>query len=85
VARRSTASDVFINIPFDRRNEYLYLSLIAAIVGLGLAPRCVVEIPHDAARLKRIFDLIRSCEYSIHADLYPVPQADTDSKRASTK
>jgi hypothetical protein len=25
-----------------------------------------VEIPHDAARLKRIFDLIRSCEYSIH-------------------
>jgi hypothetical protein len=66
VARRSTASDVFINIPFDRRNEYLYLSLIAAIVGLGLAPRCVVEIRHDAARLKRIFDLIRSCKYSIH-------------------
>jgi hypothetical protein len=66
VAARSRSADVFINIPFDQRNEYLYLSLIAAIVGLGLAPRSVLEIPHDAARLERIFDLIRSCPCSIH-------------------
>lgn len=66
MAPRSNSSDVFINIPFDARHEYLFLSLISAIVGLGLTPRSVLEIPHDTSRLARIFDLIRSCSYSIH-------------------
>ena len=64
MARPTT--DVFINIPFDAEHEYLYLSLIAAIVGLGLQPRCVLEIPRDQARLHRIFKLIGACPYSLH-------------------
>ena len=58
--------DVFINVPFDRRSEWLYLALVAGIVGVGLNPRCVVELPRSRDRLRRIFDLIRSCPYSIH-------------------
>jgi hypothetical protein len=55
-----------LNIAFDKKREYLYLSLIASLVGLGLNPRCVVEIAIDASRLDRLHDLIRSCQYSIH-------------------
>jgi len=62
---RST-TDVFINIPFDSRHEYLYLAIITGLVGSGLNPRCVVEIPSGDNRLKRIFNLIKSCPYSIH-------------------
>jgi hypothetical protein len=60
------AGDVFINVPFDRRREWLYLALISGIVGVGLNPRCVVEIPRSRDRLRRIFELVRSCPYSIH-------------------
>jgi hypothetical protein len=58
--------DVFINIRFDRQAEWLYLALIAGIVGVGLNPRCVVEVPPTRDRLRRIFALIESCAYSIH-------------------
>jgi hypothetical protein len=58
--------DVFINIRFDRRGEWLYLALIAGIVGVGLNPRSVVEVPRTRDRLQRVFNLIRSCPYSIH-------------------
>jgi hypothetical protein len=57
---------VFINIRFDQQGERLYLALIAGIVGVGLNPRCVVEVPRSSDRLRRIFNLIRSCAYSIH-------------------
>jgi hypothetical protein len=59
-------ADVFLNIPFDRKREYLYLSLIASIVAVGLNPRSVVEVPVDASRLDRLFALVRSCRYSLH-------------------
>jgi hypothetical protein len=59
-------ADVFINLRFDRRGEGLYLALIAGLVGLGLNPRCVLEVPRSRDRLHRIFDLIRGCAYSIH-------------------
>jgi hypothetical protein len=59
-------TDVFINIPFDDQHESLYLSLIAAIVGMGLQPRCVLEVPRDQTRLDRIHKLIAACPFSIH-------------------
>lgn len=59
-------ADVFLNIPFDKKREYLYLSLIASLVGLGLNPRCVVEVAVDDSRLLRLYELIQSCRYSIH-------------------
>jgi hypothetical protein len=55
-----------LNIAFDKKREYLYLSLIASVVAVGLNPRCVVEVVVDASRLERLYELIRSCRYSLH-------------------
>ena len=66
--RRSAVqrADVFLNLAFDKKREYLYLSLVASLVGVGLNPRCVVEMAVDAARIDRLYALIASCRYSIH-------------------
>ena len=36
---------VVLNIPYDAKFERLYLAFIAGLTGLGLDPRCVLEIP----------------------------------------
>jgi hypothetical protein len=59
-------ADVFLNFAFDQRREYLYLSLIASVVGLGMNPRSVLEGPVDDSRLQRLQKLIASCQFSIH-------------------
>jgi hypothetical protein len=58
-----------MNVPFDNLQGYerCYLALIAGIVGLGLFPHSVLEIPAGAAdRQQRIFQLMLSCRYSVH-------------------
>jgi hypothetical protein len=57
---------VFLNFAFDKRREYLYLSLVASVVGLGFNPRTVLEVPVDTFRLERLRRLIKMCRYSIH-------------------
>ncbi len=57
---------VFLNIPYDSRFESLYLAYIAAISAFGLVPRATLEIPGGRRRLDRIFDLVSSCQYSVH-------------------
>lgn len=57
---------VFINIPFDSRYERLYVALITGLVTLGFIPHCALEVAAITDRLHRIFDLLRSCEFSIH-------------------
>lgn len=58
---------VFLNVPFDRGYEPLFLSLIAGVVCLGLTPRSVIEIPeHGHGRIKRLQNLISQCGSSIH-------------------
>jgi len=64
---RPNPKDVFLNVPFDRKYEPLYLALIAGLSGLGLTPRCVLEVPAGARnRLERLFALLRSCGASLH-------------------
>ena len=63
-SRPINPADVFINVPFDARAEPLYLAMIAGLVGLGLNPRCVVEVSRTRDRLRRLLDLIGSCAYS---------------------
>lgn len=64
---RPNPKDVFLNVPFDSKYEPLYLALIAGLSGLGLTPRCVLEVPAGARnRLERLFALLRSCGASIH-------------------
>lgn len=57
---------VFFNVAFDDDTEWLYLSLILSIVGIGMHPRCVLDVPPDASRLQRLNALIRKCPFSVH-------------------
>ena len=57
---------VFLNIPYDRAFEPLYLAYIAGLSAFRLAPRATPQIPGGERRLDRILDLIRDCRYSIH-------------------
>lgn len=66
VPNRRGSVSVFLNIPYDAQFERLYLAYIAGITAFGLEPHATLEIPGGARRLDRIFELIRSCAYSIH-------------------
>lgn len=57
---------VFLNIPYDGRFSRLYLSYIAGLIELGLTPKATLGIPGGTARLDRIFELIKTCRYSVH-------------------
>ena len=64
---RQEPQSVFLNIPFDKKYEPLFVTLIASVVCLGLKPRCVLEIREGGqGRLDRIQSLIESCDVSIH-------------------
>jgi len=72
--RAAKRRSVFLNVPFDKGYEPLFIALISALVSLGREPHCVLAIPaHGAGRLARILRLIRSCPISIH-DLSRVGQ-----------
>lgn len=58
--------NVFLNFPFDRPYERMYLALIAGVTALGMKPRCVLEIKTTTHRLDRLLRLIEECPYSIH-------------------
>jgi hypothetical protein len=64
--KRAQQESAFINIPYDRQYESLYLAFIAGLSGFGLVPRATVEIPSSDRRLDRIVKLIRECQYSFH-------------------
>jgi len=67
VARRQKRTpEVFLNIPYDKKFEWLFLAFIAGTNALRLTPRATLEITTSVRRLDRILDLIRRCEYSIH-------------------
>lgn len=60
------ARDAFLNVPYDKRYERLFLAFVAGLCGFGLIPRATVEIPGSRRRLERIIELIRECRYSFH-------------------
>lgn len=56
----------FLNIPYDKNFEHLYLAYIVGLTALGFVPRATLGFPRDARRLERIFNLIQSCRFSVH-------------------
>ena len=56
----------FLNVPYDKRFENLYLAFIAGLCGFGLIPHATLEIPGSQRRLDRIIRLIRRCHFSFH-------------------
>jgi len=57
---------VFLNIPYDEEFTSLYIAYIVGLCQLGFVPHLASEIPGGERRLNRIFQLIKSCRYSIH-------------------
>lgn len=58
---------VFLNTPYDRKYQSLFVTLVGTLVCLGQKPRCVLEISETGqGRLFRIFELLSSCGASIH-------------------
>ena len=69
---------VFLNVPYDEEFRSLYIAYIVGLYQLGLVPHLASEIPGGDRRLNRIFELIKSCRYSIH-DLSRVEMSVTPS------
>jgi hypothetical protein len=58
---------VFLNVPFDKKYEPIFIALVGGLVALGRKPHCVLEIPDSGrGRLDRLVQLIESCRTSIH-------------------
>jgi hypothetical protein len=57
---------VFLNIPYDKKFNKLFLAYISGIAAFGLVPRATLEISSSSRRLDRILAVIADCRYSIH-------------------
>jgi hypothetical protein len=66
VPKQRPHAKIFLNLPYDPKFKNLFLSYICAIHAFGMIPRVTLEIPGGMRRLDRIFELIQSCEYSVH-------------------
>jgi hypothetical protein len=65
-AKRAAAPVAFINLPYSKRYERVYLTYIAGVSGYGLVPTAAVRDPSSTFQLERIFELIRGASYSFH-------------------
>ena len=57
---------VFLNLPYDRKFDSLFLAYVAGVCAFGMTPRTTLEISGSRRRLDRILSLIGDCPYSIH-------------------
>jgi hypothetical protein len=65
VPRRRGIESVFLNIPYDKGFEDLYLAYIVGLTQLGLRVNATVAVPNQG-RLETIIGLIEECSFSIH-------------------
>ncbi|HEV7764431.1 MAG TPA: hypothetical protein VGQ76_05480 [Thermoanaerobaculia bacterium] len=56
----------FINLPYAKRYESVYLAFIAGVCGYGLEPTLAIRDPSSRYQLDRIYDLISSAAFSFH-------------------
>lgn len=61
-----SAPVAFINMPYARRYERVYLAFIAGLAGFGMMPTAAVNDPSSHFQLDRIFDLVAAADYSFH-------------------
>ena len=56
----------FINVPYAKRYEEVYLAFISAAAAYGLYPTAAVHDPSSRFQLDRICEMIASAAYSFH-------------------
>jgi hypothetical protein len=61
------AAPVFLNVPYSSSYERMLVALTAALVAVGAVPQLTFQVADGGeGRLKRIYDLLKSCRISIH-------------------
>jgi hypothetical protein len=64
---QTSATDVFINCPFDVKYQDIFRALIFTIYACGFRPRSAREIDDGGeARIEKLFGIIAECRYGIH-------------------
>jgi len=62
-----SASRVFLNVPFDKPYEPIFIGLVGALIHLGKYPTTVLELGGGAApRMDRLIAAIRGNPFSVH-------------------
>lgn len=64
--RESESPVAFINVPYAKRYERVYLAFIAGVSAYGLQATAAVHDPSSRYQLERIYDLIAAAQYSFH-------------------
>lgn len=66
-SERIDTARVFINSPYDKGYEPLFVTLVGTLILLGQKPHCVLEIREKGqGRLQRIYELLQRCKMSLH-------------------
>lgn len=65
-ARQKPPVEVFLNVPYHKSFEILFLAYIAGVSVFGIVPRVTLENTSGSRRLEKIVSLIGTCRYSIH-------------------
>jgi hypothetical protein len=67
MAAEDNSTDIFVNVPYDKGYEPLFITLIGTLIFLGQKPRCAAEIRESGeGRLARLYKLLSDCTTSIH-------------------
>lgn len=77
---KKSRDEVFLNIPYDKKFDRLFLAYIVGISAYGMVPRATLEITDSSRRLEKILKLARSCEYSVH----DLSRVELDRKKPRT-
>lgn len=65
MASKKPIQTVFLNVPYDRKFENLFLAYVVGLTQLGLGINATIAVPNQG-RLARILDLIEQSDFSIH-------------------
>jgi hypothetical protein len=64
---RQSATRVFLNVPFDKPYEPIFIGLVGALIHLGKYPTTVLELGGGTApRIDRLIAAIRANPFSVH-------------------
>ncbi len=59
-------ASIFINAPYDKDFEPLFLAYLVGVLGFRLMPRAALEIGGSANRIDRVVEMIKRSRLSIH-------------------
>jgi hypothetical protein len=66
-SKESVETRVFLNLPYGPSHDRLLVALTAGLIAVGCNPQLTFQVKDGGqGRMRRIFDLLKSCQFSIH-------------------